>query len=172
MAEDQSHDARAAGDYRRVMTAATRPSNAAMLGENARAAAAAANNLANLEMSNGDAASLTDAEALAKRAVAAASDDAGAVPYYYDTLARVYLREGKPDDAASQFAQADRIRPNDAAILIGWADSLVQANKMDEAVVKLQAAEARLPAGGQLTPELAKELQTVRDTVQKALPPA
>ncbi|MGA2232064.1 MAG: tetratricopeptide repeat protein [Tepidisphaeraceae bacterium] len=172
MAEDQSHDARAAGDYRCVMTAATRPSSGAAAAENTRAAAAAANNLANLEMSNGDAASLTDAEALAKRAIAAASDDPGAVPFYYDTLARVYLREGKPDDAANQFAQADRIRPNDAAILIGWADSLVQANKMDEAVVKLQAAEARLPVGGQLTPELAKELQTVRDTVQKALPPA
>jgi hypothetical protein len=172
MAEEQSHDPAAARDYRLVLNAAAQPGDGSNLLDRTHAAAAAANNLANLEMTADNAASLTDAEALAKTAIKGAGDDPGAAPFYDDTLARVYLKEGKPNDAAAQFAQADQLRPNDPAILIGWADALSRAGNTDQALVKLQAAQARLPSHGELTPDLQKELQSVRDAVHKGMPPS
>jgi hypothetical protein len=61
MAEEQSHDPAAARDYRLVLNAAAQPGDGSNLLDRTHAAAAAANNLANLEMTADNAASLPTA---------------------------------------------------------------------------------------------------------------
>ena len=138
MAEDQGHFRSAAADYRRVISVGqtsgtTQPADM-------QAVAAAANNLANLLMSQNDPAALTEAQNLAGLAVADSQGDPAA-PYYHDTLGRIDLLESKFDAAAGEFQTADGLAPGNPAILIGWADALARGNKMQDAVVKLQAAE-------------------------------
>jgi cytochrome c-type biogenesis protein CcmH/NrfG len=159
MSEDQTHDPAAADDYRRVLAASTRPTTAS---------AAAANNLANLLMAKSDPAGFPEAEKLANQAIAQSANGLASQPYYFDTLGRVYLLESKPDLAADQFAKADQLLPNNPAILIGWADALSRSKKMDQAVVKLQSAQAHLAPPAKLNADIQHELDNVRQAVDKA----
>lgn len=66
-------------------------------------------------------------------------------------LGRSYAVLGQPDDAAAAFAQAERLRPNDASVLLAEAQALMAGHSLaepisDQAVALLKRVAALDPA--------------------------
>jgi tetratricopeptide (TPR) repeat protein len=103
--------------------------------------APAQNNLAYLLLMKNDPAVLGEAETLAKAAVASAPQDSQTSPYY-DTLARVYLKESQTAPAEAAFAQAATLQPWNVDVLIGLGDARIKLNKLDKASESLAQIDA------------------------------
>jgi Tfp pilus assembly protein PilF len=129
--------------------------------------AIAMNNLADLLRQKGDPDSLKEGESLALQVTAAHSTDPSASSFY-DTLARILLKEGRADDAIAAFEKGNAIQPRDLNVLVGLASTCVRANRIDDAARYLSQIDAIIPPGGHLSGALAQELSGARDLVRRA----
>jgi tetratricopeptide (TPR) repeat protein len=128
--------------------------------------AIAENNLADLlrQTSTGD--SLKEAESLISQAIANHQNDPESFNYF-DTLARVLLKEGRPADAIAAFEKGNSLNPKSLDILIGLAATCANNNQMDEAVRYLAQIDRLLPLGTHLSGALEAELASAREGVRK-----
>jgi tetratricopeptide (TPR) repeat protein len=124
------------------------------------------NNLADLLRTKGDAASLQEAESLARAAIAANGDTASAAGIY-DTLARVLLSEGRQDDAIAAWEHGDQLQPNDLSILIGLADISAKTKRFDDALHYLTRIDALTNPNTELSPENQSQLLEARQLVSQ-----
>lgn len=123
-AMEMTHDfAGAQAMYRRVLAA----------GDATPERAPAQNNLAYLLLVHGQPADLPEAESLARAAVASAPNDPQ-TGSYYDTLARIYVKEGKQAQGEKTFETAQGLQPWNVDIMMALSDSLVQLHQPDKAL--------------------------------------
>jgi tetratricopeptide (TPR) repeat protein len=127
----------------------------------------AQNNLADLLRQDGSLSDLKEAEALVSKAIANHGSEPQAFNYY-DTLARVLLKQGRPSDAITAFEKGTQINPKDLDLLIGLASTCATTNRTDAAIRYLSQIDTILPQGAHLTPELKAELDTARQVIHKA----
>jgi tetratricopeptide (TPR) repeat protein len=127
----------------------------------------AQNNLADLLRQSNDADALKEAEGLVNRAIASHGNDPDAFNYF-DTLARILIKEGRADDAIAAFEKGNAINPENLDILIGLASACASNNRTSEAMRYLSQIDGLLPPGTQLSDELAAELATARQAVHKS----
>jgi tetratricopeptide (TPR) repeat protein len=129
--------------------------------------AVAQNNLADLLRQSNDPGSLKEAEGLVNQAIAAHGNDPDAFNYF-DTLARILMKEGRADDAIAAFEKGNAINPKNLDILIGLASACASNNRTGAAIRYLAQIDGLLPPGTQLSPELAAELANARQAVHKS----
>jgi tetratricopeptide (TPR) repeat protein len=129
--------------------------------------AVAKNNLAEILAKKGDAASLKEAEGLARQAIAL-QPDASNTSSYYDSLARIQLQEGQMDDALTSFQEGYRVNNTDLDILVGLASVCTRTNRFDEASRYLTQIDSILQPDEKLGPDLQSQLDAARTAVQKA----
>jgi tetratricopeptide (TPR) repeat protein len=129
--------------------------------------AVAQNNLADLLRQSNDADSLKEAEGLVNQAIAGHGNDPDAFNYF-DTLARILMKEGRADEAIAAFEKGNAIDPKNLDILIGLASACASNNRTSAAIRYLSQIDGLLPPGTQLSGELAAELATARQTVHKS----
>ncbi|MGA2441096.1 MAG: tetratricopeptide repeat protein [Tepidisphaeraceae bacterium] len=129
--------------------------------------AIAQNNLADLLRQSNDADSLKEAEGLVNQAIASHGNDPDAFNYF-DTLARILMKEGRADDAIAAFEKGHAIDPKNLDILIGLASACASSNRPNAAIRYLSQIDGLLPPGTQLSGELAAELATARQAVHKS----
>jgi tetratricopeptide (TPR) repeat protein len=127
----------------------------------------AQNNLADLLRREDSPDALTEAESLARAAIAQQPNNPNTANFY-DTLARALLKEGKTDDAIAAFQQGEQLQPRNFSILIGLASTYAHANRMDDAAKMLNQIDSLLPTNQQLPPDSQTELDATRDLVKKA----
>jgi predicted Zn-dependent protease len=87
---------------------------------------------------------------------------------FYDTLARVLLKEGRTDDAIVAFQQGDSLQPSNLNVLIGLASTYAKTNQMDLAARYLNRIDPLLATNGPISPDLKSELDGARQLVIKA----
>src|SRR5207249_2982140 len=87
----------------------------------------ALNNLAYLVLLRGG--DVNEAQKLASRAVQLSPQSAS----FYDTLARVQLKQGQREAALATFEQALKLEPDNVDALIGMANALCDAGKRTSA---------------------------------------
>jgi tetratricopeptide (TPR) repeat protein len=126
----------------------------------------AENNLADLLRQTGTTDSLKEAEGLIAGAISQHGGDAQAFDYY-DTYARILLKENRPTEAISAFEKGNTLNPKSLDILIGLASTCANNNQMDEAVRYLSQIDTLEPAGAHLSSELQSELENARQLVRK-----
>jgi tetratricopeptide (TPR) repeat protein len=126
----------------------------------------ARNNLADLLRQTGTADSLKEAEVLVSKAIAAHKNDPAAFNYY-DTLARVLLKEGRPADAIAAFEKGNALNPKSLDILIGLAAACANNSQIDAAVRYLSEVDNLILPGTHLSNELQSELANARQLVRK-----
>jgi predicted Zn-dependent protease len=124
------------------------------------------NNLADLLRTKGDAASLQEAESLARSAIAINGDTASSAGIY-DTLARVLLKEGRQDDAIAAWEHGDQLDPNDMSILIGLADVSAKTKRFDDALHYLTRIDALTNPNVTLSAENQSQLLEARQLVSQ-----
>ncbi|HTW93273.1 MAG TPA: tetratricopeptide repeat protein, partial [Tepidisphaeraceae bacterium] len=129
--------------------------------------AIAENNLADLLRQSGTPDSLKEAQGLIERAIADHAADPDAYDYY-DTQARILMKEGRNDDAIAAFEKGYSIDPTNLDILIGLASIYAGTNRTGEAAHYLAQIDDLMASGGQLTAELKAELDATRKQVLKA----
>ena len=129
--------------------------------------AIAENNLADLLRQSGTPDSLKEAEGLVNQAIANHGNDPEASSFY-DTLARILMKEGRGDDAIAAFQKGNAIAPKNLDILIGLASACASNNRTNAAIRYLAQIDSLIPPGTQLSGELAAELATARQTVHKS----
>jgi tetratricopeptide (TPR) repeat protein len=129
----------------------------------------AQNNLADLLRQDGSLSDLKEAEALVNKAIANHGSEPQAYNYY-DTLARVLLKQGRAADAIAAFEKGTQLNPKDLDLLIGLASACATSNRTDAAIRYLSQIDTLLPQGAHLTPELQAELDTARQVIHKADP--
>jgi Tfp pilus assembly protein PilF len=129
----------------------------------------AENNLADILRKKSTPDAWSEAEALARAAIAAEPNSPDA-SNFYDTLARTLLSEGKSDDAIAAFQQGEQLQPRNFSILIGLASAFAHANRMDDAAHYLNKIDSLLPPNAQLPPDSQAELDAARDLVKKSSP--
>ncbi len=126
----------------------------------------AQNNLADLLRQTGSPDSLKEAEDLISKAIARNGSDPEAFNFY-DTLARVLLKEGRPADAIAAFEKGYALNPKSLDILIGLASACASNSQIDAAVRYLSQIDTLVPAGAHLSDELQAELTNARELVRK-----
>jgi predicted Zn-dependent protease len=126
----------------------------------------AQNNLADLLRQTGTPDSLKEAEGLVSNAIANHESDPEAFNFY-DTLARILLKEGRPADAITTFEKGNALNPKSLDILIGLAFTCANNSQMDAAVRYLSQIDTLIPAGGHISDELQAELTNARQLVGK-----
>jgi len=125
--------------------------------------APAQNNLAYLLLMKNDPSALGEAENLAKSAVAAAPKDPQTGPYY-DTLARVYVKESQTAAAEAAFAQATTLQPWNVDALIGLGDARISLNQVDKAGEALAQIDALVRNGTiALSADQQRQVENLRD---------
>ncbi len=119
------------------------------------------NNLAYVLMAGGDASKLPEACQLAQQAVAASPGTST----FYDTLARIYSRQGKRDLAVKTFRTAREKDPNNVEALIGLADELSHGGRQDANAAKELLLEINGLVGkdSALPTPLLEQLKTLRE---------
>jgi tetratricopeptide (TPR) repeat protein len=127
----------------------------------------AQNNLADLLRQDGSLSDLKEAEALANKVIANHGNEPQAFNYY-DTLARVLLKQGRAADAIAAFERGTQLNPKDLDLLIGLASTCATSNHTDAAIRYLSQIDTLLPQGAHLSPELQAELDTARQVIHKA----
>jgi tetratricopeptide (TPR) repeat protein len=126
----------------------------------------AQNNLADLLRQTGTPDSLKEAENLVSKAIANHETDPQAFDYY-DTLARVLLKENRPADAIAAFEKGNALNPKNLDILIGLASTCANNSQTEAAVRYLSQIDTLVPAGARLSDELQAELANARQMVRK-----
>jgi tetratricopeptide (TPR) repeat protein len=129
--------------------------------------AIAENNLADLLRQTGDADSLKQAEALIEHAIANHAADPDAYNFY-DTQARILMKQRRNDDAIAAFEKGYAINPTSLDILIGLAAVYADTNRTGEASRYLSQIDDLMASGQQLSPELKAELDATRKSVLNA----
>jgi tetratricopeptide (TPR) repeat protein len=129
--------------------------------------AVAQNNLADILRQNGTADALKEAEDLASKAVAHNATDPQAYNYY-DTLARVLVKEGRASDAIATFEKGNALNPKSLDILIGLASACANNSQTDAAVRYLTQIDSLISPGAHLSDELQAELANTRQLVRKS----
>jgi tetratricopeptide (TPR) repeat protein len=125
--------------------------------------APAQNNLAYLLLMKNDPAVLPEAETLAKSAVASAPQNPQTGPYY-DTLARVYLKESQTAPAEAAFTQAAALQPWNVDVLLGLGDARIKLNRLDKAGEALAQIDALVRNRTvTLSPDQQRQVDTLRD---------
>ena len=71
---------------------------------------------------------------------------------YYDTLARVLLKEGRANDAIAAFEKGTQLNPKDLDLLIGLASTCATTNRTDAAIRYLSQIDTLLPQGAHSGP--------------------
>ncbi|MDP9174820.1 MAG: hypothetical protein M3O30_13290 [Planctomycetota bacterium] len=127
----------------------------------------AQNNLAEVLRAKGSSASIKEAEALARAAIAVRPNDP-ASSTYYDTLAHILLQEQRTEDAFSTFEAGYRLQPKDLNVLIGLTWLSAKNNRINAANHYLEQVQALLPSDSQVDGEVKQELDTARDLLKKA----
>jgi tetratricopeptide (TPR) repeat protein len=127
--------------------------------------AIAENNLADLLRKRGDAASLKEAQALVVQAIANHPDDPNSVSFF-DTLARILVKQGRPDDAISAFEKGYAIDPRNLNILIGLSAVCASNHQIDAAVRYVSQINALILPGTHLNEEMAAELESARQAIR------
>jgi cytochrome c-type biogenesis protein CcmH/NrfG len=127
----------------------------------------AENNLADLLRKKNSPDAWTEAEALARTAIAAQPNNPNTANFY-DTLARTLLKEGRTDDAIAAFQQGEQLQQKNFSVLIGLASTYAHNNRMDDAARYLNRIDSLLPANAQLPPDSQAELDGARDLVKKS----
>ncbi|MGA3067134.1 MAG: tetratricopeptide repeat protein [Tepidisphaeraceae bacterium] len=128
---------------------------------------AAQNNLADILRKKDSPDALSEAETLARSAIAAAPNDPN-TSNFCDTLARTLLKEGRVDDAIAVFQQGEQLQPKNFSVLIGLASAYAHANRIDDASRYLNRIDSLLPPNAQLPADSQTELDAARDIVKKA----
>ena len=108
--------------------------------------AVAQNNLADLLRQSNDAQSLKEAESLVNQAIASHGNDPDAFNFY-DTLARILIKEGRADDAIAAFEKGNAIDPKNLDILIGLAAECASNNRTNAAIRYLSQIDGLLSPG-------------------------
>ncbi len=126
-------------------------------------AAGARNNLAMVLLGLNDDAKLPEALDLARQAVGLA-DRAG---NFQDTLARVYLRQGKLTEAIAAFDQALKLEPNYLDAMIGLTDALARDKQRDRALLLLDQIDDLRRTRPPLSEPIAKQLAAARGLLKK-----
>jgi Tfp pilus assembly protein PilF len=129
--------------------------------------AVAENNLADLLRKKGDPNSLNEAYNLATQAVTNHTTDVN-LAQYYDTLARIDLKRGQPNDAINAFESARSLQPAALNILIGLASACADNNRVNDAVRYISQIDTIMLSGVKPDPEDQRELDSARDAVRKA----
>ena len=129
--------------------------------------AVAQNNLADILRKKDSPDALSEAETLARAAIAAAPNDPN-TSNFCDTLARTLLKEGRVDDAIAAFQQGEQLQPRNLSVLIGLATTYAHANRIDDAARYLNRIDLLLPPNAQLAPDAQAELDGARNLVKKA----
>jgi Flp pilus assembly protein TadD len=120
------------------------------------------NNLAYVLLLKSDGKSLEEARTLSEKA----TKGAPSVASYYDTLARIESRLGNTDAAVTHFNRALSLDASSLEAMIGLADVLSRTGRRGEARQQLAQIDAALQSSPRLSHVLAKQLETVRTTVQ------
>ncbi len=128
--------------------------------------AIAQNNLADLLRKKGDAASLREGQNLVLQAIANHPDDPNAVSFF-DTLARILLKEGRTNDAISAFEKGYSIDPRNLNILIGLTATYANNHQIDAAVRYLSQIDSIVLPGTHLSGDLEVELENARQAIRK-----
>jgi tetratricopeptide (TPR) repeat protein len=140
--------------YRRVLAAA----------DAAPERAPAQNNLAYLLLVHGQPTDLPEAESLARAAVASAPNDPQ-TGSYYDTLARIYVKEGKQAQGEKTFETAQRLQPWNVDIMMALSDSLVQLHQPDKALYWVGQIDTDIRTRGlKLSPDQQQQLSALRQS--------
>lgn len=129
--------------------------------------AVAENNLADLLRKKGDAASLREGQNLVLQAIANHPDDPNAVNFF-DTLARILLKEARTDDAIAAFEKGYSIDPRNLNILIGLTAAYANNHQIDAAVRYLSQIDSVLLPGTHLSEDLETELENARQAIRKS----
>jgi Tfp pilus assembly protein PilF len=129
--------------------------------------AIAENNLADLLRQAGGPNSLNEAEGLIEHAIANHATETDAYNFY-DTQARILMKQGRNDDAIAAFEKGYAINPTSLDILIGLATVYAGTNRTGEASHYLSQVDDLMASGPQLSPELKAELDATRKTVLNA----
>jgi tetratricopeptide (TPR) repeat protein len=124
---------------------------------------AAQNNLAYVLLLKGGDGPLAEAHELASAAVAAAPN----VASFHDTLARVEVKRGRLDAAATAFRRALSLEPTSVEAMIGLADVLSQSGRRDEARAQLTQIDGALQAVPRLPKPLAGQLEALRGQLRR-----
>jgi len=130
----------------------------------------AQNNLADILRKKDDPASLKEAEGLARAAVAANPNNPDTANFY-DTLARILLKQNRTNDALAAFMAGDQLQPKNLNILIGEAWVCATTSRIDDASNYLARIDAVLPPGARLLDEYQSQLDTARKLVKAATAP-
>ncbi|HEX4052882.1 MAG TPA: hypothetical protein VHX86_01320 [Tepidisphaeraceae bacterium] len=128
--------------------------------------AIAENNLADLLRKNGDAASLREGQNLVLQAIANHPDDPNTANFF-DTLARILLKEGRTNDAISAFQKGYSIDPRNLNILIGLTSTYADNHQIDVAVRYLSQVDGVVVPGTHLSGDLQTELDNAREAIRK-----
>ena len=129
----------------------------------------ARNNLAYVLLLEGaDGKELSRAQSLAKEAIAADPNAAT----FYDTLARIEARLGKPSESIRNFRVALEKDPDDVEAMIGLADELQsQPSGRDEARSLLSRINAKIDAGIPLMRPIRIQLERVKTSLTASVSP-
>ena len=128
--------------------------------------ALAKNNLAYMLLMEGSPSQLAEAEQLARSAIAAAPNTST----LYDTLARIQLRLGKPDDAVKSFHAALDRNDNNLEAMIGLADVLESRSQdRDELKSLMLKIDGAIRAGAAVPTPLRKQFDRVKSAVSSSL---
>ena len=128
--------------------------------------AIAENNLADLLRKNGDAASLREGQNLVLQAIANHPDDPNTANFF-DTLARILLKEGRTNDAISAFQKGYSIDPRNLNVLIGLTSTYADNHQIDVAVRYLSQVDGVVVPGTHLSGDLQTELDNARGAIRK-----
>jgi len=128
--------------------------------------AVAQNNLADVLRQIGTPDGLKEAETLATAVISAHPADPQTFNFY-DTLARVLLKENRPTDAIATFEKGNSLNPKDLDILIGLASTCANNSQVDAAVRYLSQIDSLMPPGTHLSDELQAELAATREIIRK-----
>jgi Flp pilus assembly protein TadD len=120
----------------------------------------ALNNLAYTLLINGG--DLQEARALATKAVELQPGTAS----FRDTLARVQLKCNERDAAVATFKKAIELEPKNLEAMIGLAGALLDSGQRDSAINLMSRIDELLKSKPPMTPELRRELETVRATAK------
>jgi cellulose synthase operon protein C len=121
----------------------------------------AENNLAYALLTSGG--DMGEAQSMAEKAVAQSPDNSA----YNDTLARIYIKTGKTDQAITGFQAAVHNDPNNLEALVGLADAQERAGQHDKASATLDQLDPLLKSNPPLADPIRQELEAVRSSLKR-----
>jgi predicted Zn-dependent protease len=129
--------------------------------------AIAENNLADLLRHKGDAASLREGQKLVVQAITEHPNDPNSVAFF-DTLARILLKQGRISDAIAAFERGYSVDPRNLDILIGLTAAYASNHQIDAAVRYLSRVDNVVLPTTHLSGDLQAELDSARKTIRQS----